>query len=152
MKNIIPVMISAMLTILVSLSTAAADGNVEIIEMGESGQTVSFPLTDKEVADRVETRSPKTEVTPQPAIPLHIFELTESGIRVTFPMTKEDVLEQKQIAGRLENRRLPAAPPEPKAELFELAESGIVIRFEAPAGTGITENKAYVPHRIAVND
>jgi hypothetical protein len=96
MKNII-VILGCILTlgIFIINSSATAGQRVKLFEMGESGQTVEFPMTPQEIAvedaenDRLSAlresklKKPKKRVVE--------FELAESGIIIEFPVDVDDI-------------------------------------------------------------
>ena len=60
MRKVILTAISILaMVIIVSINTALAEKRHIVIEMGESGQTVSFPMTAEEMA-AIEIRAPRS--------------------------------------------------------------------------------------------
>ena len=122
------------LTVIFTFSAAFAGEWVKVIEMGESGLTVEFPMTPEEIAaEKVKRAGRSADRKAEPAVSsqkLITIEMGESGYAVTFKMTAEEI-----AALNAENARLAAlkaarkkVPQEPVVR-FELAESGHIIEF-----------------------
>ena len=135
MKNI-TVNILAMIasTIIFTFNTASAGEWVTVIEMGESGLAVEFPMTPAEItAEKARRNNPAANRRPDVAASkknLKTFEMGEGGHRVVFPMTAAEI-----TAANAENARLAAirsaGPLKSKKPVvgFEMAESGHFIEF-----------------------
>jgi hypothetical protein len=106
----------------------------KIYEMGESGQTVSFVMTEEEIAaedtekEKIATnRGSKEDKQRQRR---RAFEMGESGQTISFRLTADEIVAEDEKIARLKAR------PDSKASkevneviLFELAESGKTIEF-----------------------
>jgi len=127
----------AALTLIFSFGTVSAGEWVKVIEMGESGVTIEFPMTPAEIAMVKASRASLSaipEVARAAALKkLKIIEMGEGGHTVVYPMTAEEI-----IAANAENARLAAIqaarPQTPKQPVvgFEMAESGQFIAFPVP--------------------
>ena len=96
MRKVILTAISILaMMIMVSISTASAEKRYIVIEMGESGQTVSFPMTAEEIAaiDAENARQVKIKAlnSQQNASRFKTIEMGESGQIVSFLMTPEEI-------------------------------------------------------------
>lgn len=122
------------LIILFSFNTVSAAEWVKVVEMGESGVTVEFPMTPDEIAaekarriNSAANRRPDMDVSNNN---LEIIEMGESGHTVVFLMTAAEI-----TAANAENARIAAirsARPNKREKNvvgFELAESGRTIEF-----------------------
>ncbi len=137
MKNItINIRVIIALTIILTFNTASAGEWVNVIEMGESGLAVEFPMTPAEIAAEKARRN-HLSATRRPDLTasknyLKTFEMGEGGHRVVFSMTAEEI-----FAANVENARLAAirsaGPLKSKKPVvgFEMAESGHFIEFPA---------------------
>jgi len=124
------------LSIIFTFSAASAGEWVRVIEMGESGLTVEFPMTPAEIAaEKAKRASLSASRKAEPAVSsqkLATIEMGESGYGVTFKMTAEEI-----AALNAENARLAAiqaanaTKPQKRVEVFEMAESGHTIEFPA---------------------
>jgi hypothetical protein len=135
MKNIIIIIaILSTFGILLRNSDAAEEKRVIVIEMGESGQIVEFPMSSEEISDEdakntrlVAIREAKLK---KPEERKQIIEMGESGQFVEFQMSPEEI-----AAEDAENARLAAIrearlkKPQKQVVTFELAEIGIIIEF-----------------------
>jgi hypothetical protein len=137
MKNItINIRVIIALTIIFTFNTASAGEWVNVIEMGESGLAVEFPMTPAEIAAEKARRNHLSAIRrPDLTVSknyLKTFEMGEGGHRVVFPMTAEEI-----FAANAENARLAAirsaGPLKSKKPVvgFEMAESGHFIEFPA---------------------
>ncbi len=135
MKNITINIISIIaFTIIFTFNTASAAEWVNVIEMGESGLAVEFPMTPAEItAEKARRNNLAANRGPDVAASknnLKTFEMGEGGHRVVFPMTAEEI-----FAANAENARLAAirsaGPLKSKKPVvgFEMAESGHFIEF-----------------------
>jgi hypothetical protein len=106
----------------------------KVYEMGESGQTVSFRMTIKEIAaedtekERIATiRETKTQKSKQRR---KIFEMGESGQIISFPMTADEIVAEDAKIARLKALHDSKVSKEgSEVVTFELAESGETIEF-----------------------
>ena len=135
MQNItVNIRVIIALTIILTFNTASAGEWVNVIEMGESGLAVEFPMTPAEIAaekarrnNLAANRGPDVAASKKN---LKSFEMGEGGHRVVFPMTAEEI-----FAANAENARLAAirsaGPLKSKKTVvgFEMAESGHFIEF-----------------------
>jgi hypothetical protein len=107
---------------------------VKTFEMPESGQTISFPMTEEEIAaeDAEIARQKATKLArkKKPQERVKTFEMPESGQIIKFPMTKEEIaIEDAKIARREKLKHKAAKKPKKKFERFEMPESGNYIYF-----------------------
>ena len=124
------------LSVIFSFSAASAGQWVRVIEMGESGVAVEFPMTAAEIAAEKAKRASRSAIRKaEPAVSsqnLKTIEMGESGFAVSFKMTAEEI-----AALNAENARLAAIraagtkTATQSVVVFELAESGQVIEFPA---------------------
>ena len=134
MKKFIQTAISilAMVTI-VSINTAAAEKRHIVIEMGEGGQTVSFPMTAEEIAavDAENSKQRKSNAlnSQQNASKFKIIEMGESGQIVSFLMTPEEMAAEDAEKRRLSEIRRKSYVDDRKTIAYETAESGMLIEF-----------------------
>jgi hypothetical protein len=117
-----------------SFNVAFAGEWVKVIEMGESGLTVEFPMTPAEIAaekakranlsaDRKVDRAASSQK-------LKTIEMGESGYAVTFKMTAEEIAALNAENARLTAIRAARTSRDKKHVVgFELAESGHIIEF-----------------------
>lgn len=135
MKNItVNILAIIASTIIFTFNTASAGEWVHVIEMGESGITVEFPMTPAEItAEKTKRDNLAANRRPDGAASkknLKIFKMGEGGHRVVFPMTAAEI-----TAENTENERLAAirsaGPLKSKKPvvIFEMAESGHFIEF-----------------------
>ena len=135
MKNItINILAIIALAIIFTFNTASAAEWVKVIEMGESGLAVEFPMTPAEItAEKARRNHLAANRRPDVVASkknLKTFEMGEGGHRVVFPMTASEI-----TAANAENARLAAirsaGPPRSKNPVvgFEMAESGHFIEF-----------------------
>jgi hypothetical protein len=121
-------------TTIFTFSAAFAGEWVKVIEMGESGLVVEFPMTPEEItAEKARRNNLAANRRSDVAISkknLKIFEMGEGGHRVVFPMTAAEI-----TAANAENARLAAIrsagflKSKKLVVGFELAESGHLIEF-----------------------
>ena len=135
MKNVIIIIaILSTLGILLRISQAAEEKRVIVIEMGESGQTVEFPMSPEEITaekaknDRFaairQTKLKKPEERKQ------VIEMGESGQAVEFLMSPEEIAaEDAENARFAATREARLKKPQKQVVTSELAESGIIIEF-----------------------
>ena len=124
------------LSIIFTSSAASAGEWVRVIEMGESGLAVEFPMTPAEIAAEKAKRASRSAIRmAEPAVSsqnLKAIEMGESGYAVSFKMTAEEI-----AALNAENARFAAIraagtkTATQSVVVFELAESGQVIEFPA---------------------
>ena len=135
MKYRIILIISLLMIIsFIAVSTALAEERVKVIEMGESGQTVEFPMTPKEIASE-DAEFARLDAIRQanrnkPKERMQATEMGESGQIVEFPMSPEEIASENQENARLAAiRKAKLKNSQKHVVAFELAESGIVIEF-----------------------
>ena len=135
MKNItVNILAIIASTIIFTFNTASAGEWVKVIEMGESGLAVEFPMTPEEItAEKARRNNLAANRSPDVAVSkknLKTFEMGEGGHRVVFPMTAAEI-----TAANADNARLAAirsaGPLKSKKPVvrFEMAESGHFIEF-----------------------
>ena len=135
MKNITEYILAMIaLTTIFTFNTASAAEWVTVIEMGESGLAVEFPMTPEEItAEKARRNNPSANRRPDVAASkknLKTFEMGEGSHRVVFPMTAAEI-----TAANAENARLTAIrsagflKSKKPVVGFELAESGNFIEF-----------------------
>jgi hypothetical protein len=114
--------------------SSMVEKRVETFEMPESGQTISFPMTEEEIAaEDAEIARRKAayltrKIKPQERV--KTFELPESGQIITFSMTKKEIaIEDAKIARREKLKHKAAKKPKKQFERFEMPESGNYIYF-----------------------
>lgn len=104
-------------------------------EMPESGQTISFPMTEEEIAaeDAKIARRKVAQRTMTKKIQKRVMkiEMGESGQIITFPMIKEEITieddrnpKSEKLKHKAENK------PTRRFERFEMPESGNYIYFQ----------------------
>ena len=124
------------LTLIFNLNTATAAENRLVYEMGESGQTVTFPLTAKEIS------AADTEVEKPAALPkansgktgatLLIYEVGEGGHKISFPLTlAETTAKNTQEQRSVSKAAAKSGKSDCRVVPFEMAESGLLIEFPA---------------------
>ena len=121
------------MVIIVSLNTASAEKRHIVFEMGESGQTISFPLTPEEItavdADNARQvkggvlKSQKTESR------FKTIEMGEGGQIVSFLMTPEEMAAEDAENQRLSEIRRKSSVNDRQTIAYEMAESGALIEF-----------------------
>jgi hypothetical protein len=128
--------VSSILIIWLVSSISVAEQRMITFEMGESDQTVSFPMTQKEMieAERVDkviegiNQRKRSRKNPW----IKSYELTESGIVINFPMSDEEIIKEKgKYRDFVNNRKKMAELQEEMVKqykIFEMGESGLVIR------------------------
>ena len=83
------------MVIIVSIYTASAEEKHIVIEMGESGQTVSFPMTTEEIptvaADSARMAKGGVLKSQKTARRFKTIEMGEGGQTVSFLMTSEEI-------------------------------------------------------------
>ena len=137
MKTItVNIFVIIVLSIMFTFSAASAGEWVRVIEMGESGVAVEFPMTAAEItAEKAKRNNLAADRRPDVSTSkkeLLIIEMGESGHTAVFPMTAEEI-----AAANAENARLAAIrsarPFRSKKHVvrFELVESGNSIEFPA---------------------
>ena len=135
--------------IIIGTNMALAEQNFVRIEMGESGQTVSFPSESKEIASR---KVDKVGLVQSNVLHLQkskfkTFEMGEGGHLVSFLMTPEEI-KAEAAAEKLNNdaAELKTTEDSPKV-VYELAESGVLIEFPADKKRVYPESLARVEVR-----
>ena len=134
MRKIILTAISILaMVIIVSLNTASAEKRHIVFEMGESGQTVSFPMTADEIAaidaENTKQRKNKALNSQQNASRFKIIEMGESGQIVSFLMTPEEMAAEDAENQRLSEIRRKSSGNDRQTIAYEMAESGMLIEF-----------------------
>ena len=130
-------LVSSILIIWLVPSIAIAEQRMITFEMGESGQTVSFPMTQKEIieAERVDKVIEKINQRKRSRKKIWVesYELAESGIVINFPMSDEEIIETKARYRDFVNHQKKMAELQKETvkqyEVFEMGESGLIIRF-----------------------
>ena len=135
MKYRIPLIISLIMLISsIPVGIALANERVKIIEMGESGYTVEFPMTPKEIASE-DAEIAKLDAIRQanlkkPKVRMQSIAMGESGQIVEFPMSPEELASENEENARLNAIREARLKNQKKNMVtYELAESGIFIEF-----------------------
>ena len=135
MKNI-TIILGSILTIglFIVSGSAIAEQRVKIFEMGESGQTVEFPMSSEEIAaedaEKERLAALQEAKLKKPKKRMQIIEMGESGQTVEFHMTPEEIAVEDAENERLsEVREAKLEMPQKCMEEYELAESGIIIEF-----------------------
>ncbi len=123
-------------TIIFSFNVAFAGEWVRVIEMGESGLAVEFPMTPEEIVVEKAKRASRSAIRKaEPAVSsqkLKTIEMGESGYAVTFKMTAEEIAALNAENARLAAIRAVRTKTAPESVVvFELAESGHTIEFPA---------------------
>ena len=151
MKKIILTAISILsLMIMVSINSAAAEAEARyiIIEMGESGQIVSFPMASEEIsgheADIEGLMQIGASISQTIAPRVITFEMGESGQVFSFPITSEDIKAENSDKPRISGIRKKSTADERQPVIYEMAESGERIEFYKPAFEDQTANLARV--------
>jgi hypothetical protein len=134
-RNITILTASIVTGVFMLINTAFAGDSDAMFTFGESGQTVSFEMSNEEIV--VENKKLlATSVVPmssyhQPKKWVDTIELAESGVTFEFTLTKEDIELTKAKAAK--GAHLVAAYKKNEKTIptdnYELAESGIQIRF-----------------------
>ena len=137
MKNItLNILAITASTIISTLNTVSAAEWVNVIEMGESGLAVEFPMTPAEItAEKARRNNLAANRGPDVAASknnLKIFEMGEGGHRVVFPMSTEEISAANADNARLAATRSAGSLERKKPAVgFEMAESGNFIEFPA---------------------
>ena len=121
------------MVIIVSINIASAEKRHIVFEMGESGQTVSFPMTFEEIAavDAENERRVKNKVlnSQKTASRIQTVEMGESGQMVSFMMTPEKMTAEDDEKQRFSDIRRKSYIDDRKTIAYEMAESGMLIEF-----------------------
>jgi len=121
------------MVIIVSLNTASAEKRHIVFEMGESGQTISFPMTPEEIAavDADDARLVKGGVlkSQNTAPRFKTIEMGEGGQIVSFLMTPEEVTAEDAERQHLYEIRRKISVDDRQTITYETAESGMLIEF-----------------------
>ena len=145
MKNVIIIIaILSTLGIFLRISQASEEKRVIVIEMGESGQTVEFPMSPKEIAaenaENARLAALRQAKLKKPEERKQLIEMGESGQTVEFPMSlKEITAEDAENSRFAAIRQARLKEPQRQVVTFELAESGILIEF--PVNSSENQNK-----------
>lgn len=135
MKKIILTGINILaLVIVLSIGSASAEKRHIVIEMGESGQTISFPMTSEEIDDHETDIERLVQIgtsISQTIAPRFInFEIGESGQIVSFPMTPEEIAADDAASQHLSDIRKKSIVDDKQTVAYEMAESGILLEFQ----------------------
>ena len=132
MKNItLNILAIIALTTIFTFNAASAAEWVKVIEMGESGLTVEFPMTPAEInVEKARRNNLAANSRPDGAASkknLKTFEMGEGGHRVVFPMTAAEITAENARLAAIRS----AGPLKSKKTVvgFEMAESGHFIEF-----------------------
>ena len=121
------------MVIIVPINDALAENSHIIFEMGESGQTVSFPITPKglNIVAAEKGRQIKNEVrnSQKAQARFQTLEMGESGQKVSYLMTPEMIAAEDAEKRRLSEIRRKSNGVNRKTIAYETAESGILIEF-----------------------
>ena len=134
MRKVILTSISILaMVIIVSINTASAEEKHIVVEMGESGQTVSFPMTTEEIATvaadsarMVQGGVLKLQKTVRR---FKTIEMGEGGQTVSFLMTAEEITAEDTEKRRLSEIRRKSSVDDRQTIAYETAESGMLIEF-----------------------
>ena len=135
MKNVIIIIaILSTLGTFLKISQAVEEKQVMVIEMGESGQTVEFPMSPEEVAadssENARLAAIRQAKLKKPEERKRVIEMGESGQTVEFPMGPEEIASEDAANARLAAiRQAGLKKPRKQGATFELAESGALIEF-----------------------
>ena len=135
MKNVIIIIaILSTLGIFLRISQASEEKRVIVIEMGESGQTVEFPMSPEEIAaenaENAKFAAIRQAKLKKPEERKQVIEISESGQAVEFPMSPEEIAaEDAENARFAAIRQTKLKEPQRQVITSELAESGIIIEF-----------------------
>ena len=149
MRKVILTAISILaMVIIVSLNTASAEKRHIVFEMGEGGQTVSFPMTPEEIAavDADNARQVKGGVLKsQKTEPrFKTIEMGEGGQIVSFLMTPEEVTAEDAERQRLSEIHRKSSVNDRQTIAYEMAESGMLIEFPERVSEANTVNIAKI--------
>lgn len=138
MKKIMTIILNiSVLTLLITSTTISAAEKVNVVELAESGITISFPVSAEDIAtDSVTSarlNASRETIVARPAERLEIFEMAESGQTITFPLGAEDIARMDAETAKSDISTMDKAKPFSPVVTFELSESGEVIEFSAPA-------------------
>ncbi len=138
MKNIESIIppIFIILLILLIPTFSIAEQRMTTFEMGESGYTISFPMSEKEIlaAEKIETaeaakkkRTPKKQ---KEKIWVHTYEYGESGLTLNFPMSEKEISEAKAklLAQAVSDRKSAKKKQEKEFEIVEMGD-GYTLKF-----------------------
>lgn len=134
MKKVIQTTISILIIVMVvSINTASAEKRQIVLEMGESGQTVSFPITSEEIAVVDPENAGLTQggaLDSKKNAPRFLtIEMAESGEAVSFLMAPEEIAVEDVKRLRLSKIRRKSYIGDRKTIAYEMAESGMLIEF-----------------------
>ena len=141
MKNIkgtIIVTVFGMLLIWMEPTLSIAEQRMITFEMGESGQSISFPMNQKEILTAEKTDKDIREIIQKkrskPQIVGEIFELAESGFTINFPWSDKEIIEAKSEYDKLVNHHEKMSElqkeMEKRYEILEVGESGQAVKFK----------------------
>ncbi len=134
MRKVILTAISILaIVIMFSINTASAEKRHIVIEMGEGDQTVSFPMTDEEIAaiDAKNVNLAQDRVlNSHKSIPRYkSIEMGESGQIVSFLMTPKEIAAENAERRSIFELRGKGSIDDRQTITYEMAESGVVIEF-----------------------
>ena len=134
MRKVILTAISIMaMVIIVSINIASAEKRHIVYEMGESGQTVSFPMTPEEIAavdaDNARLVQGGALKSQKTAPRFKTIEMGEGGQIVSFLMTPEEMTAEDAEKRRLSEIRRKSSVDDRQTVAYETAESGMLIEF-----------------------
>ena len=149
MRKVILTAISILaMVIIVSINTALAEKRHIVIEMGESGQTVSFPMTEEEIAaiDAENARQVKSVAlnSQKTALRFKTIEMGEGGQIVSFLMTPEEMAAEDAEKRCLSKIRRKSSVDNRQTVAYEAAESGMLIEFPESVSEVNTVNIAKI--------
>ena len=152
MRKIILTTISILsLLSMVSINSVAAEEKYIVFEMGESGQTVSFPMTSQEIAaseaDNAKLMKIGTLISQAITQSFITYEMAESGQTFSFPMDPEEIAAEDIAIPLLSDISNKSTANERQPVSYEMAESGILIEFYKPVLEDQTANLARVEYR-----
>ena len=132
-KDILTSITILAMVIVLFINTATAEKRHIVIEMGESGQTVSFPMTPEEiaVADAKNTGRAHVEtLNSQKTAPrFKTIEMGESGQIISFLMTPDEMATEDAEKQRLSEISRKSSDDDRQTIAYEMAESGVLIEF-----------------------
>jgi hypothetical protein len=128
-----------------NLNTATAADKLKVFEVGESGWSVSFPMTPEEIsAEDAETarlaaiRKAKSKNTDKR---LRVYEMGESSYEVSFPLTAAEIAAEDEKNERLASKKAAkSSKPECRTIAYEMAESGHIIEFTVTTEETVSED------------
>ncbi len=135
MKKIITTtLVLSVIALFLNLNTATAADRHKVFEMGESGSSVSFPMTAEEIAaedaEAAKLAAIREAKLKNPGERMRVYEMGESGHTVSFPLTAEEIAAEDANKDRPVSRKaMQSSETEKRLTTFEMAESGQIIEF-----------------------